>query len=200
MNKIFVSYSRKDSPWVKRLYEHLRPLAATGDFEIWSDADITPGENWSAAIQRSIESVSAVILMVSFHYLASDFIANVELPQLVDVARARSLPIIPIIVSPVALSPQLEELQTVNPSGKALNQLSHSAQEAVMARAAEQIRKLSGPPARGQKSEASDLHSRALNIAISSTGVSGTINVAGSGNIFVDAERKLQEEKGYENK
>lgn len=198
MNRIFVSYSRKDAPWVKRLYEHLRPLIATGYIELWSDADITPGENWRTAIQRSIESANAIIIIISPDYFASDFIANNELPQLIDVSRKRSLPIIPIIVRSTAIRRQIEGLQAINPDGKALDQLSQAEQDAVMMAAAERIRELPVPKARKMNEQSkSDPHTRAIDIAISSTGVSGTINVSGGGNIFVDAERKIREDEKH---
>ena len=195
MNKVFVSYSRKDASWFQRLYEHLRPLAATGHFELWSDSDITPGESWRDAIQRSIESANAIILLISPDYLASEFIANLELPQLIEAAKARSVPIIPILIRPTAYQSLIGQ-PSVNPDGMALYDLSHDSQEEVLTSAAERIYKTLAQEAPSDEAttQSSDPHSRAFNIAGSTTGVSGSVNISGSGNIFVDAESKLKRE------
>ncbi len=193
MKNVFVSYSRKDVPWVKRLYEHLRPLTATGDFELWTDADIALGENWRTAVQRSIESASAVVLIISPDYLASDFIANIELPSLLRAAQERALPIYPILVRPVAIAGALGALQTVNPDGEPLNQLPHWVQEEVMAETAKKIGRLAETAkVRHETRLPTNPHAKAISVAISQAGATGSINVGGVANIFVDAERRLQ--------
>lgn len=199
MHNIFVSYSRKDSPWVNRLYKHLRPLASIGLFELWSDTDIAPGENWRTAIQHAIKSASVIIIIISPDYFESNTIANEELPQLLKVAIKRSLPIIPIIVKHVDLGNKLENIRTVTVSAKALDQLSHADQEAVMKRATKKIIELlsleSHKPTK--KEDSSDPHSRAFNIASSKIGVVGD-NMVVHGNIFFGAERKLHKDKKHD--
>ena len=198
MVRIFLSYSRKDLPWVELLYKNLRPLTATGDFEIWSDSDIQPGDDWRMAIQRSIAFANAIVIFISPDYLASAFIANHELPQLIDVSRKRSLPIIPIIIRSTDMPHQLENLAAINPGGIPLNKLSQADQNSVMILVSETIKRLFKPKSRRKETEIElDLHLRAFNIATSSTGASGSINVSGSGNIFVDAERKIQKDEKH---
>jgi len=193
MKKIFVSYARKDAQWLSRLYEHLRPLAATGAVELWSDSDIPIGENWNSAIQRSIESASVAILLVSPNYLASEFVTNVELPRLLELARTHPTSVIPIILTPAILPQQLRDIQLVPGGQRALSELARPEQEAALAKTAESIRqRFTQPTGKNEAKPASDPYSKALNTALLNTGVSGSMNISGSANIFLDAEQKLK--------
>jgi len=51
---------------------------------IWDDSAIKPGEKWRDEIQEAIENAKVAILMVSANFIASDFIANSELPPILD--------------------------------------------------------------------------------------------------------------------
>jgi hemoglobin-like flavoprotein len=80
--KIFVSYSHKDSVWLERLRGQLGAGIYKEAFEIWSDLAIETGANWKEQIQAAIASSRIALLLVSKHFLASDFIINDELPSI----------------------------------------------------------------------------------------------------------------------
>lgn len=42
---VFVSYSRKDLRWLRRLKVHLTPLAREFDFDWWDDTRLKPGSS-----------------------------------------------------------------------------------------------------------------------------------------------------------
>lgn len=98
--KVFISYSRKDRRWLKRLQVHLKPLERDGLIERWDDTRITPGNKWREEIQLAIDSAQTAILLVSADFLASDFIAKEELPPLLAAAARDGLKIILVIVGP----------------------------------------------------------------------------------------------------
>jgi hypothetical protein len=80
---IFVSYSRADNNWLKRLRPHLSALAREGTTEFWIDESrLKPGEVWREELERAIETADEAILLVSNAYISSDFIWNEELPAL----------------------------------------------------------------------------------------------------------------------
>jgi tetratricopeptide (TPR) repeat protein len=129
--KVFVSYSHQDTEWLKRLQVHLRNLERRGLVELWDDTRIRPGADWRRDIRDALDSASVAILLISADFIASDFIAENELPPLLAAAENRGLTILPLILSP-SLFEEIESLarfQTVNPPSRPLIKLSKGEQE-----------------------------------------------------------------------
>ena len=95
--KIFISYSHKDKTWLDKLLLHLKPYKL--EDLLWEDTKIRPGTDWRENIKKELESAKAAILLVSPYFLASDFILNNELPQLLDAAKNKGLKILWIAVT-----------------------------------------------------------------------------------------------------
>lgn len=138
--QVFISYSRQDREWLDRLNTFLRPLQREADLQVWSDTDIRPSSNWRADIQKAINEADAAILLISQDFLASDFIANDELPELLSAASERGLQIFPLFVSECFLknSPLLK-FQGINSPQSPLDTLQKPEQNRVLARLAERI-------------------------------------------------------------
>ncbi len=98
-NRIFISYSRKDRAWLERLQPHLKALEHYG-IESWADTRLEAGDVWLDEIRQAIASARVAILLVSADFLASDFIENEELPQLLANAEAEGATVMPVILSP----------------------------------------------------------------------------------------------------
>jgi predicted nucleotide-binding protein len=83
---LFISYSHMDRIWLARLQTMLKPLVRTGDIVLWDDTMIDAGREWRREIRAAISSAKVVLLLVSPDFLASEFIANNELPRILTLA------------------------------------------------------------------------------------------------------------------
>jgi hypothetical protein len=129
---VFISYSHKDKKWLNRLQVHLKPLERLGVVTRWDDTLIQPGSNWRDEIKKAIKSARVAVLLISADFLASDFIANDELPPLLNAAKARGTIVLPVMVSPSLVPDSLSQFQAVNPLSRPMNAMSKADQEALL--------------------------------------------------------------------
>jgi len=119
---------------------HLKPIEHEGTIDLWDDTKIAAGLQWKEAIMNALETACVAVLLVSAQFLASDFIAEHELPKLLDRARTSGTIIIPIILSPsLFTSTKLGAFQAVNDPKHPLTTLSYAKQETILVKVAEAI-------------------------------------------------------------
>jgi len=99
LKRVFVSYSHDDDRWLAELKKFLKPLVDQGLLNTWDDKKILAGANWQSEIEKALQSASMAIFLVSQSFLASDFIAQQELPPLLEKAKNSGLTIMWIAVS-----------------------------------------------------------------------------------------------------
>ncbi|WP_437932478.1 TIR domain-containing protein [Sorangium sp. So ce291] len=148
---VFVSYSHKDEEWLERLRVHTKPLERSGSIRFWDDTKILPGSRWREDIATAIDAAAMAILLVSANYLASDFIAEHELPPLLAAAAEDGALICPVLVSPClfAETPSLAQFRSVNGARPPLSAMGMNEQEEVLLDVARAIvRSLKLDPAR----------------------------------------------------
>lgn len=121
-NKVFISYSHNDREWLERLQIHLKDLVRRGLVDPWDDTKIRAGSQWRNEIRGALNSASVAILLVSPDFIASDFIADDELPPLLLAAEKDGVVILPLILKPSRFEKieSLARFQTVNPSDQPL--------------------------------------------------------------------------------
>ena len=143
---IFVSYCQMDREWLDRLLTHLNP-SERSSVEVWDDLRIEAGMRWRDEIDAVLKAAKVAVVLVSADYLASEFIADNELPFLLEAAQEHGTHILPIIVSPCSFERTvLNRFQAVNAPSSPLTRKSPQEQESTFARVAEAIHKTLAMP------------------------------------------------------
>lgn len=102
----FISYSRRDEVFVRRLAQ---ALAASG-LDVWMDIeDIAIGSKWSAAIQRGLDTSDVMLVVLSPASMESSNVED-EFTYYLDHQK----PIIPILHQPSKVHFQLGRLQYID--------------------------------------------------------------------------------------
>src|ERR1044071_4081859 len=139
--KVFISYSHKDKQWLEQLQIHLKPLERELGFDIWDDTRIKSGAKWREEIERVLDVTKVAVLLVSANYLASDFIANNELPSLLKAAEEDGAIILPVILSPSLFlrMNSLSQFQAINDPSEPLVYLTEAKQQTLFVKIADCI-------------------------------------------------------------
>ncbi len=98
--KVFISYSRKDTEWKDRLVKQLAALERRKLLEVWVDSQVKGGEDWYKLIHEAMLEARVAVLLVSEHFLDSEFIQEVEIPRLMECHASDGMKIYPVIVWP----------------------------------------------------------------------------------------------------
>jgi len=107
MTRVFISYSRADEDFARRLATDLDRLGA----EVWIDVDdIPPGANWSTAVQQGLDACDALVLVISPDSMTSKNVED-EWQYVRDECKA----ILPVLWRPAPkLHFQLRRIQYVD--------------------------------------------------------------------------------------
>ena len=99
--EVFFSYSHRDEKLRDKLALHLSMLQRQGVIKSWHDRKISAGTEWAQAIDEKLNSAGIILLLISDHFLASDYCYDIEMKQAVARHEAGEARVIPIILKPV---------------------------------------------------------------------------------------------------
>lgn len=139
MVKLFFSYSHKDEDLRNDLETHLALLKRQGVISSWHDRRITAGGDFGQIISAELESSQIVLLLVSAHFLASDYCFEKEMTRAVEKHNDGSAAVIPVILHPCDWhSAPFGHLRATPTDGKAISM--HANQHEALALVARDVR------------------------------------------------------------
>lgn len=124
--KIFYSYAHADREWLERLTSHLAVLKRQGRLAEWDNSAIQPGTDWKKEIDRQLSTSDIILLLISDHYLTSQFCSTVEMAPAIELHARGKARTIPILLSPVSWQQTpLGKLQVLPSNGIPITQWSN---------------------------------------------------------------------------
>jgi formylglycine-generating enzyme required for sulfatase activity len=159
-DQLFISYSHVDRGWVERLQTMIRPLVRSHGLRLWDDSQIQPGDKWREEIETALAAAKVALLLVSSDFLASEFVTNSELPQLLAAAAEEGLRIlwVPLRPSLVRVTP-IDAYQALLDPGRPLAAMNPVEQDEALVKIALAIQEALGnrqdspPPGAGAKTQ-----------------------------------------------
>ncbi len=109
-------FAPEDESLARELLRYSSVLARQGLIENWSTGDVIPGQDWRGAIDEHLRRADVVMALISADFLASDFPMQL-LTTARNAGRAR---IVPVLLRPSLLPPELSVLQALPRSGSAI--------------------------------------------------------------------------------
>jgi GUN4-like/TIR domain len=95
--EVFISYSKQDKELRDGLLAHLRPLERQGIIS-WHDRQILPGTKWDEEIKARLNAADIILLLISADFLATDYCAQVEIPEALRRHEAGEATVMPVIL------------------------------------------------------------------------------------------------------
>ncbi|MDB5099977.1 MAG: hypothetical protein JWM80_4398 [Cyanobacteria bacterium RYN_339] len=125
-NSVFISYCHRDRELMEEFRTHLAPLAKRGRLEFWVDSKIDAGDSWLEEIDNALDRASVAVMLVSKHFLASNFIMDYEVPYLLDAKEKDGVKLFQVVLGRCCynLCEELSTFQAVNKPEKPLQALS----------------------------------------------------------------------------
>jgi DnaJ-class molecular chaperone len=98
---IFYCYAREDKILRDDLEIHLSGLRRQNYIMTWYDREISPGIEWKKEIHTHLNAAHIILLLISPHFMASDYCYGIEMKQALDKHSKGTARVIPIIIRPV---------------------------------------------------------------------------------------------------
>ena len=97
---IFISYAHADEADKDRLLSELSIFQRNGLIKAWDDRQIDGGDEWRTEIVQAMDRCDLALLLVSRHFLDSEFIQSVELGHLLGRRKTDRIRVVSLILAP----------------------------------------------------------------------------------------------------
>jgi hypothetical protein len=132
-DQILICYSYKDRKWLDDLQTMLKPLLREHSILLWSDANIKGYSKWKKELKDTLALANVAVLLVSPHFLVSDFIAEHQLGPILGTAEKQGLVILWACVSSCLYDvTEIGGYQAAHDISKPLDQLAPAEQTSVL--------------------------------------------------------------------
>ena len=98
--EVFFSYAHEDRQLRDHMEKHLATLVRQGVVNAWHDRLISAGHEWSGQIDEHINSAQVILLLVSAHFLGSNYCYDVEMRRAMERHESGEARVIPVILRP----------------------------------------------------------------------------------------------------
>lgn len=138
-DQVFISYSHDDRRWLDELLTHLQALRTV---ELSWDGLIEPGQRWRQEIQKYLDTARVAVLLVSPQFLVSEFIFNVELPQILRAVDAKEVALLWCHVKPCLYQESpIWEFQAAHNPEKAWSELDTAKRDRLLVEIAAKVKR-----------------------------------------------------------
>ncbi len=96
--RIFVSYSHVDKDWFAKLRPLLKFNPPAKVAHVWHDQELKAGDRWEKEIRAELAQMDIFLCMVSYDFLASDFIRDVEMKEAIKREKQGKTIIVPLLI------------------------------------------------------------------------------------------------------
>lgn len=118
---VFISYAREDSSHARALYRHLAEFERQHGGKVFFDqVRIDAGYRWDTQIQQALNGAQLVLLLISSHFIRSEFCIDKESKQALQRQRKKPKD---VLVMPVLVSACHFHNTAPDPEGPALGKL-----------------------------------------------------------------------------
>jgi formylglycine-generating enzyme required for sulfatase activity len=125
--EVFFSYSHEDRELRDKLAIHLKGLERQRVISSWHDRQLVAGDKWQKEIDYHTQTADIILLLISPHFIASDYCYEIELPAAMARHKAGEACVIPILLCPVSgwKEYSFAELQVYPNGGKPITSWTH---------------------------------------------------------------------------
>ena len=114
--ELFVSYSHLNATWFNRLLPLLKFRNPSAKIvHDWHDQELQAGDRWDDEIQAALRRMDVFVCLMSYEFLASDYIIEVELDHALAREKKGEVEIVPILLFDMDLKNDCPELYSFNP-------------------------------------------------------------------------------------
>jgi hypothetical protein len=100
--RIFVSYSHQDREWFGKLRPLLKFKPPVQEVHVWHDQELRAGDRWEKEIKEELGKMDVFLCLVSYFFLESDFIEDIEMKQALQREKQGKTIIVPLFISDMA--------------------------------------------------------------------------------------------------
>ena len=112
---VFISYAREDLALQQRLCTFLSQHRAS--VSTWTDQDLQAGQRWKQGLLDKLAGCQVVVVLLSVDFNVSNFIQDIEMPEIQRRHAAGQLHVVPVVAGPCELNhfPWLAALHSASP-------------------------------------------------------------------------------------